>query len=459
MEGADLTVGSLRRHLWNISFPASLGYLFSTMYNVVDTWFASEISEAALAALGFSFPAFFLFLITLHAGFSVGVGAVVSHALGAGDRAEARRLTAQGVFLSLVGSAAIMAIGFLISPWLFGTVLKARDEALDQALAYMNPIYLGGVPLVVAFAMNGALQASGDTVTIRNVAIASFFLNIGLNWLLIPHFGIAGIAWATTIIQFLNLAYIGYRLGKARLFTRACWRQLRPSWNVTCDVLGQSVPATLNMVTIGFGILIITRFIGHYGETTVASYLAATRIEQLVLLPCIGMNSAVLAITGQNAGAFKISRARKTLHLGLRYGAVIMVVGGVLVWVFARPLMRAFQPAGDAAEFVQIGVTYLRITVFLFLGYMVLFMTVAFLQGLKKPVFAVAIGLYRQIAMPLLAMSLVVLVWEKEAVWVWWTVFAINWSAAIVSYLYAVWAGRRMQSAHHGAMRPQSVSL
>lgn len=442
MKGADLTTGSLKRHLWTIAFPASLGFFFSTMYNVVDTWFAGAfVSTEALAAMARSFPVFFLFVITLEVGLSVGVSALVANAIGAGDREHAKRLTAQSLVVSLVASSLTMVIGFVSAPYLFSHFLGAEGESLELVLSYIYPLFWGCIPLTVGFTINGALQATGDTHTVRNISIAGFLLNFVLNYALVGPLGLAGIGWATTIIQVLNLFYFAWRLRGSGLFGRESWAMMRPRWKVVKEILAQSIPATMNMATVGVGIFVITSFVSAYGEAVVSAYGVATRIEQIVLLPCIGMNSAVLSITGQNIGAGHYARARQVLSLGLRYGSVIMIGGGILVYLLARPLMAIFT---EDAEVIQFGVQYLRITVFLFLGYMVLFMSVAYLQGLKKPMFAFYMGLYRQVLMPILVFSMVVRVWQMDVVVVWWSIFFINGSAALICYAYAMHVGRKL---------------
>jgi len=432
----DLTTGPLSRHLLKIAVPSSLGYLFSTLYNVVDNLFAGHISDAALAAIGRSFPVFFLFIITVDVGLAIGISALVSNALGAKDNEKARLYTAQGLGLGMVLATVVCVLGWVFAVPLL-KLLGAEGEEIPLALAYLGPVFIAGWFIIVGYTMNGALQATGDTITVGTVSLFGFIANIGLNWVFVYplDMGLRGIGIATLIITAITCGIFAWRLRSSGLFDFRSFRALIPQAEPMKEVLKQSLPATLSMTTVALGIVIITKFVADFGgSNAVAAYIVATRIEQLVLLPCIGMNAAVLAITGQNAGAGFYDRAVGTLKLALKAGAVLMLLGGVLVWFIARPMMALFT---ESEEIVDIGVDYLRITVLLFWGYMVLFLVVAYLQGLKKPMFALWIGIYRQIAMPILVFSLMLHVFDAPLRAVWWGIFAINWSGAVVTLLYA----------------------
>lgn len=449
----DLTSGPLSRLLVKIAVPSSLGYLFSTLYNVVDNIFAGHISDGALAAIGRSFPVFFLFIITVDVGLAIGMSAIVSNALGAKDHEKAKLYTAQGLGLGILLAFVAMIAGWLLAPPLL-RVLGAEGEELTLALVYIGPLMVAGWFIIVGFTMNGALQATGDTITVGATSLFGFIANIGLNWIFVHplNMGLRGIGIATLLITAINCVIFAWRLRASGLYDFRSFRALIPQAEPMREVLKQSLPATLSMTTVALGIYIITGFVAKAGGSdAVAAYITATRIEQLVLLPCIGMNAAVLAITGQNAGAGLFSRAVGILKLAMKAGTISMLLGGVLVWFIARPMMAVFT---DSEPIISIGVEYLRITVLLFLAYMVLFLVVAYLQGLKKPMFALWVGIYRQIAMPLLVFSLLVFVFDAPVRALWWGIFVINWSGAAVTLFYAWRVSRSLPMEDQSAAEP-----
>ena len=106
-----------------------------------------------------------------------------------------------------------------------------------------------------------------------------------------------------------------------------------------------------------------------------------------------------------------------------------------MVWVFLLSdlLMKFFT---DDPPVIGIGATYLKIAVLMFNSYVLLNVSVAVLQGMKKPMFAVWIGLFRQVLLPVLLFGIFTRVMQSELTAIWWGLVAINWAAAIFSVAY-----------------------
>jgi putative MATE family efflux protein len=434
----DLTTAPIPGLIRRLAIPVSIGFFFNTMYNVVDTYFAGDYSTAALAALSYSFPVFFI-LIAMGSGFSTGATALIGQALGRGDRAEASLTGAQGVILGGLLAAVIMIVGYLSAPALF-RLIGAEGEALDLAVEYIRVI-LAGTPFVLTFYMfNGILNATGETRPFRDYLIAATIVNVGLDpWFMyggfgVPAMGVAGIALATIVAQGGGVFYLGWRARQTGLLDRDAGTRWRPHWPTLRAIAGQGIPASLNMMSVALGIFIITRFLSGFGESTVAAYGAATRIEQIVLLPAIGLNVAALTLSAQNGGAGRYDRVRSAIRTALAYGGVIMIAGTALIFFGARWLMDLFT---DDAEVVAIGAHYLRIAAFVQYAYVLLFINTSALQGLKLPSFALWIGLYRQIVAPIALFWLTTRAWGLGVDGIWWSIFGITWSAAVVAVGFA----------------------
>ncbi len=436
----DLTTAPIPELVRRLTIPASIGFFFNTMYNVVDTYFAGRLSTDALAALSLSFPIFFI-LLAMGSGFSTGAGALIGNALGAGKRREAACCASQGLLMSTLVSLVIMVVGYVAVEPLF-RLLGATDEYLKICLDYMHIILAGTFLPLTGFMLNGILNAQGDMTTYRNYLIGATVLNIGLDpWLMfggfgVPAMGIKGLALATLIAQFFGVLYMAWKTRQTGLLYRSEGAHWRPQPVELKAIIGQGVPASLNMMTVALGILIITWFLSHFSKTAVAAYGVATRIEQLVLMPTIGLNSATMALVAQNGGAGRFGRVRTIVRTALGYGAVATALGALLIWFGADFLMGRFTK--DPAV-IDIGGHYLRIAAFVQYAYILLFVNVSALQGLKMPGFGLWIGLYRQLAAPALVFGLATWVFDFGLDGIWWGVFGITWSAALV----AVWYARR----------------
>ncbi|KAF3361993.1 Uncharacterized protein PHSC3_001304 [Chlamydiales bacterium STE3] len=433
----DLTKGPITAHVKEIAIPASLGFFFSTMFNVVDTYFAGWISTEALAALAISFPVFFLVIAFVH-GISTGSSALISNSLGAKDEKTAERLTAQVLTFAFFTYLLITPIGLLSSSFLF-QVLGASDEFLEMSVAYMNIIFIGSFFLIMLYAANSALLARGNSVVLKNYLIGTFFLNIILNpWFLygglgIPPLGIRGIALATVVAMGIGFFYVMYKVWYAGFLRLARPKDFIPNGRVFLEIAKQSLPASLNMMTIGIGIFVITYFIKDFGKAAIAAYGIGTRIEQIAILPTIGLTIASLAIIGQNNGAGLIGRIEETLRITLRYGIYIVLVGCISMYLFSDKLFQIFS---QDQQVIEIGAKYLRIAALTESAYVILGISISGLQGMKLPFYALWLGLLRQIIFPISVFYLVTRVLHYGLESVWWSIFFITWTAALVTLWY-----------------------
>jgi putative MATE family efflux protein len=437
-QDSDLTRKPIPGLIRTIAVPASIGFFFNTMYNIVDTYYGGQLSTDALAALSLSFPVFFM-IIALGSGIATGTTALISNSIGEGNRGKASEYIGQAISFTMLIGIVMTVVGLLISPGLF-KILGARDQYLDLGLSYMNIILLGTVFFLLIYTFNAILNAQGDARTFRNYLIGGFFLNIILDPLFmyggfgIPEMGLPGVAWATVLIQFLGTLYVGFRAAVSEIFCTDCLKKLIPRKAAYLELAGQGIPASLNMMTIAVGVFVITYFISVFGKESVAAYGIATRIEQIALLPSFGLTTAALSIVGQNNGARKFDRVRETVNKSILYGISIMTIGTVTVFCFAAPLMGFFTTDPIV---ISIGATYLRIAGFIFQAYIILYVSVSSLQGMKKPLYAIWVGLYRQIAAPVMIFFGLVYLLGFGIVSVFWGIFGITWSAALFTLWYA----------------------
>ncbi len=210
---------------------------------------------------------------------------------------------------------------------------------------------------------------------------------------------------------------------------------LKPDARVLRDISAQAMPASLNMLTVALGIFVITWFLSRFSKEAVAAYGIATRIEQMVLLPTIGLNFAVLALVGQNNGAGRMDRVRDSWRACVRYGLVMMLAGGVIVWLMRARMMRLFTEDGAV---IQLGTDYLGVASVTLCAYVILFQTVYMMQGLKRPMFGLWIGLYRQIVAPLVVFHFLAFTLGWQTWGVWWGVCIVTWSAALFTLAYGL---------------------
>ncbi|MCC5847610.1 MAG: MATE family efflux transporter [Verrucomicrobia bacterium] len=441
----------ISRLVRQISTPVSIGMFFQTMYNVVDTWAAGRLSTEALAALTASFPVFFLIIAVAH-GCQAAASALISHALGADDEETARELAGQSLFFATWMSLAVGAIGWGLSPQLFDW-LGIVGETRELGIQYVRTIFWATPCFVIGGTFHAMLSARGNTRPFRNALIAGFFLNIIFDlwfvfggWGLSP-MGFAGIARATVLIQMGVLLYYWYMAVKAGFIPPSGFAHLHPRWRAQRRLMGQGFPALLNMLTIAAGIFIHTHFAGKVGTEVLAAFGTGMRIEQIALLPIIGLNTAAMTLAGHSYGAGRLDRLRETVFVCMRTGTVLYLIGAPIVAGFAPFWMSRFS---QDPEVIAIGATFLRFAMATMYSFVILFISTSVLQGLQRPHFAIWLGLYRQFLAPLLLIPILMARFERPEIGIWWGVLISTWSGALIAALFLMWTWRSLKKEFAG---------
>ena len=169
------------------------------------------------------------------------------------------------------------------------------------------------------------------------------------------------------------------------------------------------------------------------GKSAVAAYGVALRIEQIAMLPMVGLNTAAMTLVGQNFGAGKMDRVNTVAWTTLGYGVALMALGTLLVWPFRHMLMALFT---DDPHVIELGAAYLNVAVLNFSAYALLMIGSAILQGMKQPVFTLIIGLFRHVFGPLVVLWLLDPVLGFGLPGIYWGIFAVGWIGALTTLLY-----------------------
>ena len=358
----------IKEPIWDllrkVTIPASVGSLFQTFYNLVDTWFAGRISAEAIAAIAKSFPIYFV-IIAVGVGIGAATNASIGNLLGEKKINKASLLVAQSVVFAIVISIIVTLFGLNASNFLL-TVMGSDIVSIALTREYLDIIFYGTFIVMIQISLNGTLNAQGDTKSYRNVLIFSFFLNIILNPIFIwgygfiPAFGIGGLAIATVISQLIGTIYLAYKVNSCKLRKYLYIQCFIPKLDLLRDLFSQAVPIMFSMLFIGVGIFNILYFIGQFGELATAGYGAALRVEQVFLLPVIGLNTAVLSIGGQNFGAKEYYRIKELYSKALLFGSSFMALAGVILFFGAELFISQFT---NNAEAIYHGTIYLKIAI------------------------------------------------------------------------------------------------
>ena len=437
MKKNELLTKDINSLIKQIAIPSSIGMFFNTMYNVVDTFYVGMISTIAITALSYSFIVFFM-ILSISFGLSSSITAHVGNSLGKHKHKLAQIFVTNGITFIAIISTILCFIGFIFLPDIF-SLLGAKDEALKLALEYTNIILIGVVPMLIGLGANAALIAKGDTKSYRNTLVFGFFLNLILNPLfiygygIVPAFGFAGVAYATIFIQFITFLYIVFKLYKTDLFNFKTPKMFLPDIRIYKKLFTQALPMSLNMFMMSLGTMLIMYFVSFYGYKTVAAFGIGYRVEQIILLPMLGLNTAVSAIVANNYGAKNFDRISEVIHKALKYGYIMSTMGIVFLFFFGKLIIMAFD---NDVQVIETAYTYVMIESIIFFAFITIFIANSTLQGIKQPFIIPYVSLYRQIIMPFIFLYIAVVYFECSVTTAWILIGIIIYSAAIWIYFY-----------------------
>ncbi|MGB1234858.1 MAG: MATE family efflux transporter [Planktomarina sp.] len=398
MRDHDLTIGPMSGHFRTLAIPAAMGMLFTTLYNVVDVYFAGQLSTDAQAGLAIGFQAFFIMMAV---GFGTGsaMSALVGNARGQKDDATCRRVAMQGMSFGILATVALIVLGAIFGPMLIALVSEVGAYR-DAANGYFYWLLAALPGFLITYTANGILQAHGDSVTLQRAMMVAFLANIGLNPLFIygipnvvPGFGFNGIALATVVSQTGVMLYVLRAVSKLRILHDAHVSELRPDGKTYSEIFAQMIPTTSAMMVMFVSGFVVQYALKGFGGEAIAAYGIALRIEQILLLPVLGMTGALLPIAAQNFGAGDHARVRDALWFCWKLGLAMTIFAAPILWFGGAFAMSLFT---DDAEVIRVGQSYLRVDSFLFIIYMMLFSINSFLQALKRPIWTLWISIYRQ---------------------------------------------------------------
>ena len=400
-EKLNLTSNPIGRLLRQIAIPASIGSLFQTLFNIVDTFFAGKISSEALAALAKSFPLYFL-IISAGIGIVAGCNSLIANCLGERNKMAASIYSYNTLLFAVLFSIIITFGGIYFSYDLL-KIMGNSNESINLAKEYTDIIFLGSIVFLIQTSFNAILYSQGDTKSYRNFLIVGLIFNIILNPIFIfglffiPAFGIAGLAISTILIQFAGCVYLFLKVNKTELKIVLKIENFFPRRNFLVSIFHQVMPITFSLFLVAIGSFILLFFINIFGDPAIAGYGAAIRFEHLFTLPVIGLNIAVVSIASQNFGARRFNRIREVYFKGIFFGVIIMCFASAIIYLLSESIILIFS---NDLEVIKFGSQYLKIAAFIIPVYPIFFISNAFFTAVKKTSLIFYNNLFRLIILP-----------------------------------------------------------
>lgn len=336
----------------SLAAPTVASQLISIIYNTADTYFVSQISTSASAAVGVVFS---LSSIIQAYGFGVAMGAssLISLRLGEKKDRDANDYASSGFFAELVGGLLILIFGLLFLEPLM-RVLGATETMLPHACAYGRIILMGAPIMCCSFVLNCVLRAEGAAVVSMVGLCAGGLINIALDPLFIFTFemGTAGAAIATVASQCVSLVIlsISFLRGRSIVHLHPKYVSHHARDYVKIIAVGFPTIARQGMASLASALMNIQGAI--YGDAAVAALTISNKIYLLVRNVMIGIGQGFQPVAGYNYGAGDRKRTREAFLFATRLGTVICILAAGIIAAFAGSIIGWFR---DDEQVVAIG--------------------------------------------------------------------------------------------------------
>ncbi len=356
----DMTQGTIWKQLIYFAFPLLIGNLFQQLYNTVDSVVVGNfVSTEALAAVGSVTPIINM-LVGFFSGLATGAGVVISQFFGAKNGPMLHKAV-HTTLLMTVGLGVIFTfIGIFMTPLMLN-LMSTPADVFDGAALYLR-IYFGGVLGLMLYNMvSGILRAVGDSKRPLYFLILSSLLNVVLDlaFVLIFHWGIAGVAIATIIAQFISAFLLLVVLARSDEDYKLVLRDLKMDAEILKRIVRIGLPAGLQMAVTSFSNVFVQSYINRFGSACMAGWTSYSKIDQFVLLPMQSLSLSATTFVGQNLGAGNLSRAKKGTRVSMAISVAITAVLTVLLIAFSSQLLMLFNQDENVLYYGNIFIRYL----------------------------------------------------------------------------------------------------
>lgn len=363
----DMLNGSIWNKLPVFALPIAATGILEQLFNASDIAivgnFAQTDKTAAVAAVGANSPIIGL-ILNLFIGIALGANVVIANAIGRDDRQTVQKAVHTSMVVSVIGGVLVAIIGELIAEPLL-TVLNVPDDVLELALLYLR-IYFLGMPVILLYNFEAAIFRSiGETKMPLIALTLSGILNVLLNlfFVIVLKMSVNGVATATVLANVVSAGILYIKLVKSDKYIKVEFKKLRIDGKVFAKIMQIGLPAGIQSAVFAVANIVIQGAINSLGTVVIAASSAAFNIEIIAYNVMNSFSQACTTFVGQNFGANKIDRCKKTLFLCLIEDAIASGTAILIVLITGKFLLSIFN---NNPEVIEIG--YSRLVI-IFIAY------------------------------------------------------------------------------------------
>lgn len=361
----DMTTGSPIEKLVIFSIPMLLGNIAQQLYNTIDSIVVGQfVGDDALAAVGSAGPILNL-LIVLFVGISMGTGIKVSQYVGAKDREALSETIGNCMVITGIATIAIMIVASLIARPLL-VLLNTPDAIIDWCASFLQIMFLCCAGMSYFNILSGVLRGLGDSISALLYLLVSSGLNIALDLLFVGvfHWGVTGVAIATSIAQVVSAVLCIWKLSKMTEYFDFKFRYFKLNKKAATDIIRLGLPTGITQAMISLAMITVQSLTNSFGEMFIAANVMVQRVDGFAMLPNFSFGMALTTYAGQNVGAKMFNRVEKGAKQGTLLALGTSAVITALILIFGKNLMGIFT---NTPELVDLSMRMMRI---LALGYL-----------------------------------------------------------------------------------------
>lgn len=363
----DMLNGSIWNKLPVFALPIAATGILEQLFNASDIAivgnFAQTDKTAAVAAVGANSPIIGL-ILNLFIGIALGANVVIANAIGRDDKQTVQKAVHTSMVVSVIGGVLVAVIGEIIAEPLL-TALNVPNDVLELALLYLR-IYFLGMPVILLYNFEAAIFRSiGETKMPLIALTLSGILNVLLNlfFVIVLKMSVNGVATATVLANVVSAGILYIKLIKSDKYIKVEFKKLRIDGKVFAKIMQIGLPAGIQSAVFAVANIVIQGAINSLGTTVIAASSAAFNIEIIAYNVMNSFSQACTTFVGQNFGANKIDRCKKTLFLCLIEDAIASGTAILIVLITGKFLLSIFNNNPEV-----IGIGYTRLVI-IFIAY------------------------------------------------------------------------------------------
>lgn len=402
----DMTTGSPVKLIITFSIPLLIGNIFQQFYSMADTVIVGRfLGVDALAAVGSTGAMAFLvngFVIGVTSGFAV----LVSQRFGANDEEGVKKSFASSLILSAIMTIIVTIVSMLSARPLL-ELMNTPDNIINDALSYIIVIYAGNIAIIFYNMLSSILRALGDSKTPLYFLIIASILNIILDIVFILNFnmGVAGAAYATIISQSVSaILCVFYIIKKFPIL-----KLKKKHWKIRKNYMGKQlrigIPMALQFSITAAGAMVLQGALNNFGSKIIASYTAASKVQQLVMQPAVTFGVAMATYSGQNLGAGRIDRIKEGVKKCSIISIIVSIISTIVVFLLGGAFTKLFM-SGNDLEVIGYSKHYLNAVSIFYIPLGLIFIYRNTLQGIGESFVPMMAGVAEMVARTVAAFTL-----------------------------------------------------